>query len=135
MVIGNAMTSCGLVLARLGDEIKQGRPQIEAALALGATSRQAIAPQLRRVLKNGLLPVIDSTKIVGIIQLPGTMTGMILGGASPLEAVQTQIIVLYMLLGGSTFAGLIAALAGYRGFFSSAHQLAPPAVAPPTRED
>lgn len=129
MVIGNAMTTCGLVLARLGDEIKQGRPQIEAALALGATSRQAIAPQLRRVLKNGLLPVVDSTKIVGIIQLPGTMTGMILGGASPLEAVQTQIIILYLLLGGSAFAGLIAALLGYRGFFSPAHQLLRPEAA------
>jgi putative ABC transport system permease protein len=67
--------------------------------------------------------VIDSTKIVGIIQLPGTMTGMILGGASPLEAVQTQVIVLYMLLGGSTFSALATALLGYRGFFSAAYQV------------
>lgn len=123
MVIGNAMTTCGLVLARLRDEIKSGRVLIEAALALGATPRQAVTPQLRRALKSGLLPVIDSTKIVGIIQLPGTMTGMILGGATPLEAVQTQIIVLYMLLGAAAFSALITALLAYRGFFSAHYQL------------
>lgn len=123
MVIGNAMTTSGLVLARLRDEIKATRLHIEAALALGATPRQSIAVQLRQVLKSGLLPVIDSTKIVGIIQLPGTMTGMILGGATPLQAVQTQVIVLYMLLGAATFSALATALLGYRGFFTSAYQV------------
>jgi putative ABC transport system permease protein len=123
MVIGNSMTTCGLVLARLREEIKNTRMQIEAALALGATPRQSVAAQLRRVLKSGLLPVIDSTKIVGIIQLPGTMTGMILGGASPLAAVQTQVIVLYMLLGAAAFSALATALFGYRGFFSAAYQV------------
>lgn len=123
MVIGNSMTTCGLVLTRLREEIERTRSHIEAALALGATPRQSVTPQLRRVLKSGMLPIIDSTKVVGLIQLPGAMTGMILGGASPLEAVQLQIIVMYMLLGAAAWTALSAALLGYRGFFTVAYQL------------
>ncbi len=69
---------------------------------------------------------VDTTKTVGIIKLPGAMTGMILAGASPLEAVRLQMIVMYMLVGANTFAGLTAAVLTYREFFTGAHQLIVP---------
>ena len=123
MIVGNSMVVTGLVMSRLRDDVKLQRPQIEAALALGATRRQATNNQLRRALATGLTPIVDNTKTVGLISLPGAMTGMILAGASPLEAVQLQIIVMYMLIGAAAFGGLTAAFLSYRQFFTKAHQL------------
>lgn len=123
MVIGNSMNVCSLVMGRLRDEISARRAEIEAALALGATGRQAVGPHLRRALQNGMTPIVDNTKTVGLIQLPGAMTGMILAGAAPLQAVQIQIIVMYMLIGAGAFTGLAAAFLTYRQFFTTRHQL------------
>ena len=123
MIVGNSMTVTGLVMARLRDDLKLQRPQIEAALALGATRGQATSRQLRRALTTGMTPIVDNTKTVGLISLPGAMTGMILAGASPLEAVQLQIIVMYMLIGAAAFGGLTATFLTYRQFFTKAHQL------------
>lgn len=123
MIVGNAMTVTGLVMARLRDDLKLQRAQIEAALALGATRQLAARNQLRRALMTGMTPIVDTTKTVGLIALPGAMTGMILAGASPLEAVQLQIIVMYMLIGAGAFSGLTSAYLTYQQFFTKAHQL------------
>jgi putative ABC transport system permease protein len=123
MIVGNAMVVCGLVMGRLRDDIKLQKPQIEAALALGATEQQAVAGQLKRAMAAGMTPIVDNTKTVGLISLPGAMTGMILAGAPALEAVQVQIIVMYMLIGAAAVSGLTAAYLTYRQFFTRAHQL------------
>jgi len=129
MVIGNAMTTCSLVMARLRDDVLSQRNQIETALALGATGKQAVTPIVRRAVRAAMVPIIDTTKTVGLIKLPGAMTGMILAGASPMAAVQLQIIVMYMLVGATAFTGLAAAYLTARVFFSKAHQLVlPPSV-------
>ena len=94
---------------------------------MGATQRQAAAAQLRRALTTGLTPIVENTKTVGLISLPGAMTGMILSGASPLEAVQLGIIVMYILGGEAAFSGLTATFLTYRQFFTRADQLVPPA--------
>jgi putative ABC transport system permease protein len=70
-----------------------------------------------------MIPIIDTTKTIGLIKLPGAMTGMILAGASPLEAIQLQLIVMYMLVGANAFTGLCAAYLTFREFFTLAHQL------------
>ncbi len=123
MVIGNSMNVCSLVMGRVRDEVNGRSGEIEAALALGANGRQAAHPYLRAALHSGMTPIVDSTKTVGLIQLPGAMTGMILAGASPLEAVQLQIIVMYMLIGAASFTGLATVWLTYRQFFTPQHQL------------
>lgn len=123
MIIGNAMVGAGLVLNRLIAEIKQKRLEIEAALALGATSRQAMDTILRSSIKAGLIPNIDSMKTLGIVQLPGMMTGLILAGTSPLQAIRYQILVTFMLSATVSISGVIVGLLAYRRFFNSAHQL------------
>lgn len=123
MVVGNAMIVCGLVMGRLRDDLKLQRLQIEAALALGASPAQAVQGQLRRALAAGMTPIVDNTKTVGLISLPGAMTGMILAGAPALEAVQLQIIVMYMLIGAAAFTGLTATFLTYRQFFTKHWQL------------
>lgn len=123
MVIGNAMAVAAQVLHRLPVDLHDQRTQIETRLALGATRREASRLQFRRALRTAMIPHIDTAKTVGLIKLPGAMTGMILAGASPLEAVQLQIIVMYMLVGAVTFTGLCAAWLTYRAMFTGAHQL------------
>lgn len=123
MVIGNAMTSTGLTMARLRDDMRSSRLEIETALALGASSRVASRRQIRSAILTGMTPIVDSTKTVGLIALPGTMTGLILAGSPPIEAVQIQLIVMYMLIGAAAFASLVSTFLTYRQFFTPAHQL------------
>ena len=84
MVVSGAMTATNLTMRRLADIAAQQRADIEARLALGLTADEAMAPHLRRAVKSALLPAIDSTKVVGLIALPGAMTGLILAGVEPI---------------------------------------------------
>ena len=126
MVIGNSMTAAAVALNRLADEVSGQARLIEAALALGATARQASAGLVTRSLRSGLIPLIDSTKTTGVVFFPGTMVGMLVAGAEPLDAVRLQLILLWVLLGSVSLAALIATSLGYRGFFTDAHQLREP---------
>jgi putative ABC transport system permease protein len=123
MVIGNSMTSAAVALNRLADEVHSRAPLIEATLALGATARQASAGLVTRSLRSGMIPLIDSTKTTGVVFFPGTMVGMLIAGAAPVDAVRLQLILLWSLLGSVALAALIAVSLGYRGFFTPAHQL------------
>jgi putative ABC transport system permease protein len=123
MVIGNAMTAAAVALNRLGEDVRDSRGRIEASLALGATSTQAIRPVVRRALRSGMIPVIDQTKSTGIVAFPGTMVGMLLAGADPVDAVRLQLILLYLLMGGTAVAALTATALARRRFFTPAHQL------------
>ena len=126
MVIGNSMTAAAVALNRLADEVAGQSRRLEATLALGATSRQAAAGLITRSLRSGLIPLIDSTKTTGIVFFPGTMVGMLVAGAEPLDAVRLQLILLWVLLGSVSLAALIATSLGYRGFFTESHQLREP---------
>src|SRR3989440_783943 len=123
MVIGNAMTAAAVALNRLGDDVGDGATQLEATLALGATASQAMRPLLRRSLRSGMIPLIDSTKTTGLIFFPGTMVGMLLAGATPINPVRLQLILLYVLLGSVALAALTSVHIAYRNFFTNAHQL------------
>ncbi|HEX2128880.1 MAG TPA: iron export ABC transporter permease subunit FetB [Solirubrobacterales bacterium] len=126
MVIGNSMTAAAVALNRLGDEMGDRARQIEATLALGATSTQAAAPILRRSLRSGTIALVDSTKTTGLIFFPGAMTGMLLAGADPVDAVRLQLILLWTLLGAVALSALVATTLAYRNFFTPAHQLREP---------
>jgi putative ABC transport system permease protein len=123
MVVGNAMTAAAVSLNRLGDEVRSAAGRIEATLALGATATQAMLPTLRRSLRSGMIPLIDSTKTTGVIFFPGTMVGMLLAGADPVDAVRLQLILLWTLLGSVALSALTATGLAYRNFFTPAHQL------------
>jgi len=123
MVIGNAMTSASVALNRLADEIHDKARLIEATLALGATARQATSTLVARSLRSGLIPLIDQTKTTGVVFFPGTMVGALLGGASPLNAVRLQLILLWTLLGAAALSSLIATGLAQSRFFTPAQQL------------
>ncbi len=123
MVIGNAMTAAAVALNRLGDDVHDATARIEATLALGATATQAMRPIARRSLRSGMIPLIDSTKTTGLIFFPGTMVGMLLAGAAPIDAARLQLVLLYVLLGAVALATLLAVLLSRRAFFTAEHQL------------
>ena len=123
MVVGNAMTAAAVALNRLGDEMASSEARIEATLALGATTAQAVRPVLRRSLRSGMIPLIDSTKTTGVVFFPGAMVGMLLAGASPADAVRLQLVIMYLLLGGVSLSAVFAVMLAYRRFFTPAHQL------------
>jgi putative ABC transport system permease protein len=126
MVIGNAMTAAAVALNRLGEDVHDQSKRIEATLALGATSSQAVTPLVRRSLRSGMITLVDSTKTTGLIFFPGTMVGMLLAGADPTDAVRLQLILLYVLLGAVSIAALMAITLARRNFFTPAHQLREP---------
>jgi len=125
MVVSAAMQGCSIVLQRVADEVASSRPLVEARLALGLPGTAAFAPHRRLALRASLAPAIDQTKVVGLIALPGTMTGLIIAGVSPLTAIRYQIVVQYMWLGAAAISGLVAARLASRTVFDDAHRLRP----------
>lgn len=99
MLIGNSMNTVSLAAARMRDDVQSKRMEIEARLALGVSGRRALRPYVRKAALQALVPMIDATKNLGLVTLPGAFVGMILGGASPREAAQVQLVVMFMLLG------------------------------------
>jgi putative ABC transport system permease protein len=126
MVIGNAMTAAAVALNRLGQDMRSSAREIEATLALGASSTEAAMPIVRRSLRSGMIALVDSTKTTGLIFFPGTMVGMLLAGAEPTDAVRLQLILLWVLLGSVAISSLVATTLAYRGFFTPADQLRDP---------
>jgi UDP-glucose/iron transport system permease protein len=125
MIVSGAMAATAVTLTRIREEAAAGRPAIEARLSLGMPASRAFGPHLHTALRTALIPAIDSTKTVGLISLPGAMTGLILAGVSPLTAIRYQIVVMYMLLAAAALAALTAARLAGRALFDDAHRLRP----------
>jgi putative ABC transport system permease protein len=123
MIVAAAMQAAGIALRRLREDAQNARPIIEARLCLGQSARQAFLPHQQSALHTALIPAIDSTKVVGLISLPGAMTGLILAGFDPLTAIRYQIVVMYMLLAATAVAALTAARLAERTLFDNAHRL------------
>jgi putative ABC transport system permease protein len=123
MIVSGAMQATSLALTRIRDEVTSGRRQVEARLALGLPSAEAFAPHSRRALRSALVAPIDQTKVVGLIALPGAMTGLIIAGVPPLLAIRYQIVVMYMLLGAWAIAAIVATRLMRSALFDDAHRL------------
>ncbi|WP_019930518.1 ABC transporter permease [Nocardia sp. BMG111209] len=128
MIVSGAMQATGVALRRVHEDAIAARPQVEARLCLGLAAEEAFLPYRRSALRTALVPVIDSTKVVGLISLPGAMTGLILAGVDPLVAIRYQIVVMYMLLAAAALAALAAARIAERWLFDEAQRLVPVAV-------
>jgi putative ABC transport system permease protein len=126
MMIGNSMTSTVLVARRVLEELRDKRDEVEARLALGLPSTDAAKPYVRASLRTALIPQIETTKAVGLVFLPGAMTGLILAGVAPLAAVKVQAAVMYLVLGSSATTTAVVALGVQRRLFSRDHRLIVP---------
>ena len=125
MMIGNSMTATVVAARRIVAELTEKRPEVEARLALGQPWQQASRPYVRTSLRTAMLPTIEQTKVVGLISLPGAMTGLILGGVEPTDAVKIQAAVMYLILGSVTTTATVIGLGLTRRLFTSDHRLVP----------
>ena len=125
MMIGNSMTATVLVARRLIDELRDKRDEVEARLALAQPSRQAAAPYLRIALRSAISPQIETTKATGLVFLPGAMTGLILAGVPPVQAVLVQAVVMFLILGSVAATTVVVALGLVRLVFTRDHRLLP----------
>jgi putative ABC transport system permease protein len=123
MVVSAATRVTSVVLMRMGEEAVTARRQVEARLALGMSSGDAFAPHRVTAVRSALVTDLDAVKVVGLISLPGAMTGLLLAGVDPLTAIRYQVVVMYMLLGAAAVSGAVASRLGTRNLFDDAERL------------
>ncbi|MCP5118319.1 MAG: ABC transporter permease, partial [bacterium] len=123
MMIGNSLSGTVLAARRVTDELTEKRPEVEARLALGHSARAAGLPYVRSAMRTALTPQIESTKAVGLVFLPGAMTGLILAGVDPVDAVLVQAAIMYLILGAVATTSVVVGLGSLRQLFTSDHRL------------
>jgi putative ABC transport system permease protein len=124
MILGNALTGVSLCLDTLLETLSEKRHEIENELALGATKWEAVREPLAHAVRRGMIPQINAMNVIGLVSLPGMMTGQIIAGANPLEAVKYQIVVMFMVAAASMMGCVLIALLVYNRLFTARHQLA-----------
>ena len=122
MMIGNAMVLSVLFLNRLTAELEAHENEIELILSLGGTPKQAVNRNVKAAIRSSMIPTIEAQKTIGLVQLPGMMSGQIIGGASPVDAVQFQILIIFALLTCATLASVILGLLVYPTLFNERMQ-------------
>ena len=108
MAVGNSMNICSLFLNNFKRELKTRNSEIEMRLALGATGEVALAPHMRFSIRSSLIPTIDNLKTLGLVFIPGAMTGMVIAGADPLWAAEYQLVVFFMIIASGVITTVIA---------------------------
>lgn len=123
MVLGNGLTGISLSLDRMLTTLVEQRSLVEMELAHGANRWEAARDVLRDAVRNGMIPIINSMMVVGIVSLPGMMTGQILAGAEPVDAVKYQIVIMFMIAAATSLGCMLIAGLVYRRMLNANHQL------------
>ncbi len=118
MILGNSLNAISLAIDRFRDGLHQDRERVENLLLLGATGWEASREIVTDAIRVGLLPMINTMTVTGIVSLPGMMTGQLLSGVSPLEAVKYQIVILALIATTTTIGCLLAVWLTYRQSFT-----------------
>lgn len=120
MIIGNSLNGISLTLDRFLSSAEEQRYRIEARLAMGATPNEAIHPLVQEAIRTGMIPMMNAMAIVGIVSLPGMMTGQLIAGADPMDAVLYQIVVMYMIAAAVALGSSMVVLLARRRVFNEA---------------
>lgn len=123
MMIGNSMTATVVAARRIVGELSDKRSEVEARLALGQPSAEASRPYVRAALRTALTSQIESTKAVGLVFLPGAMTGLVLAGVDAADAVQVQLAIMYLILGSVVTSVTVVSLGLTHRLFTPDHRL------------
>ena len=123
MVLGNTLNGISLALERFMDSLSVRRKEVEMLLSLGATSWESAHDLIRDALRTSMIPTLNSMMVMGIVSLPGMMTGQILAGVSPGEAVRYQIMMIFVIASGAALGATLVVVLAFRALFNSRHQL------------
>ncbi len=117
MILGNSMNGIALALDRFFDDLNKRIAEVNQALAFGGTPWEASLPSIRTALSAGLIPTINSMSAVGLVHIPGMMTGQLLAGANPIQAAQYQIVVMLMISAATALGTMISIILAYKYAF------------------
>lgn len=134
MIIANAMKTNSLAIDRFKSEIQSNRREIEAVLALGAPPERVLSEYATTSVRASLIPMVDSLKSLGLVYIPGMMSGMILAGANPIYAAEYQFVIMAMLFAAGGLTSMTSTLLVRRYAFTDAEQLKPFGGVAPDRE-
>ncbi len=123
MVLGNTMNGIAVGLDRLTHTAWERRDVIEQRLMLGQRAGEAVDDIRRNATRSGLIPIVNSMAAAGLVSLPGMMTGQILAGVSPVEAVKYQILIMFVITAGTGFGTILAVRLGAAGLFDRRERL------------
>ena len=123
MILGNAMTGVSLGLDTLTSAMKRDVAAVEARLLLGGTRWEACRPIVRKAMRSGMMPIINAMMATGVIALPGMMTGQILAGVNPQEAVRYQLMIMFMIAGATSLGVVLAIIGGTWRLTDERHRL------------
>ena len=123
MVLGNTLNGISLGLDRFIEGLVNQQNQVETLLTLGATRWEAAHAQVKDAVRTGMIPAINSMMVMGLVSLPGMMTGQILAGASPIDAVRYQIVIVFMIASGTALGTFGVVLLAFNRLLSPTHQL------------
>jgi putative ABC transport system permease protein len=123
MIIANAMKTNSLTLDRFQGEIESNREEIEAVLALGVPPERAVSEFVTESVRASLIPVVDAMRTLGLVYIPGMMSGMILGGANPIYAAEYQFVIMGMIFAAGGLTSMTTSLLLSRAAFTDAAQL------------
>ncbi|PVZ40970.1 iron export ABC transporter permease subunit FetB [Pseudomonas sp. CC120222-01a] len=122
MILGNTLTAVALGIDRMTRELSAQRPVVDMILSLGGTRWEAARAAASQALKAGMMPTLNQMSVVGIVSLPGMMTGQILAGQQPGDAVRYQIVIMFLIAAASALGTVCAVLMTFNRLFSPAHQ-------------
>jgi putative ABC transport system permease protein len=125
MILGNTMTGISLGLDTLTTAAVRERASIEARIVLGAARFEALRPAMQEAMRRGLMPMINAMAAAGVVSLPGMMTGQILAGVPPGEAVRYQLLIMFLIAGATGLGLLMAVLGGAWRLTDHRHRLRP----------
>ncbi|CAD7695220.1 unnamed protein product [Ostreobium quekettii] len=123
MLLGNSLSGISLGLTTVLQELATGKDRVEVLLAVGATRFEATKGVVRQALNTALLPMVNQMSVVGIVSIPGMMTGQILAGSPPLQAAKYQIAILFMISTATALGSIIAVFLAVMYIVDSQHRL------------
>ena len=123
MLLGNTMNGIAIAMDRLTNTAWEQRSVIEARLMLGEPANEAISEIRRQAIRSGMIPIINAMAAAGIVSLPGMMTGQILAGAAPVEAVKYQILIMFLISAGTGMGTMAAVSIGAKHLFDRRQRL------------
>lgn len=123
MVLGNILNGISLGLDRFVEGLVEQQAEIEMLLTHGATRWEACHRQIQEAMRTGMIPITNSMMVMGLVSLPGMMTGQILAGANPIDAVRYQIVIVFMIASATSLGTLFVILLAFFRLMSPSHQL------------
>jgi len=134
MVLGNTLNGVSVGLNTFTESLVTRRGDVEAQLALGATRWEAARDPVQQAIRTGMIPIINSMMIVGIVSLPGMMTGQLVSGMAPIQAVKYQIVIMFLVASATALGTVGVVLLSFLRLFNAEHQFLHRRISSPTRD-